>query len=174
VLSRLASAAASAGRMPSQSDSPARVYQPLADVLSQLGKLEAAPPPPTSQLNPWRGHSCLPRRQSCRRTVRQEGGARTQPAALPDQPVVLGVASNPEPKHPIGNFDANCPMVQSDSGRPERTNSLEVERWIPRVCFQLGECSVCQLLNRGRKRPLCLPEFRRGVVIHSFVESPAS
>jgi hypothetical protein len=43
VLSRLASAAASAGRMPSQSDSPARVYQQLAEVLAQLGKPEDVP-----------------------------------------------------------------------------------------------------------------------------------
>jgi hypothetical protein len=44
VLSRLASAAASVGRMPAQSDSPARVYQQLADVLGQLGKLEEVSP----------------------------------------------------------------------------------------------------------------------------------
>jgi len=45
---------------------------------------------------------------------------------------------------------------------------------MPRIYFQLGECFVGKLLNSRWKCPISFPEFRRGVVNHSFVERPSS
>jgi len=68
------------------------------------------------------------------------------------------VAADPEPQHSAGHLDANGPMVQPDSGRPESVDFLEVQRRVPGVGFQLGECPVGEGLNVGGKRPVMDPE----------------
>ena len=87
-------------------------------------------------------------------------------ASPQDKPVVVGVASDPEPQHSAGHLDPNCPMVQPDSGRPEPADFLEVQRRVPGIGFQLGECPVGEGLYVGRKRPVMDPETRGHMMRH--------
>jgi hypothetical protein len=91
---------------------------------------------------------------------------------LADQPVVLGVWTDPKPHDSSRGLDADRTVMGADSRRPEATNFLEVKRWISRVPFQLLEAPVRETLNRNGKRAIALPELRRCVVIQSLVVVP--
>jgi hypothetical protein len=44
-----------------------------------------------------------------------------------DKRVILGMASDPEPEHAIGDVNSKRPIVEADAGRPQSVNLLEVE-----------------------------------------------
>ncbi len=46
---------------------------------------------------------------------------------LCQQPVVVGVAANPEPENAVRQFDAQGTIVQPDADRPEPPDFLEVQ-----------------------------------------------
>jgi hypothetical protein len=51
----------------------------------------------------------------------------------PKEPVILGVAPDPEPNDLAFPFGGKGRMVKSDSRRPDPADALDVERRVPRV-----------------------------------------
>lgn len=55
---------------------------------------------------------------------------------LAKQPIVVGMAANPEPHKPVWHFDGESTVVDADPRRPEPANLLEVKGWMPGSCFR--------------------------------------
>jgi hypothetical protein len=60
----------------------------------------------------------------------QSGIADTAVPPLADDPIIIGVASNPKPQHAIWQLHADCAIVQADTSGPELVDSLKMQRWM--------------------------------------------
>lgn len=70
---------------------------------------------------------------------------------LPNQPVVLSMGADPKPDDAVGSIHADRSIVQSDSGRPEPTNVLEMERRVCRVGFEQVKGTIGLFANLSGK-----------------------
>ena len=95
--------------------------------------------------------------------------------ALTDQPVVLRVRSDPEPMHATEHGHAQRPVVQPHTNTVEATigDSLEVQRRVRRLKFELCVVPPGQGLNLGGQRVQALPEALRCGVLQSSRTDPA-
>src|SRR2546426_10833856 len=88
--------------------------------------------------------------------------------------VVVGMGTDPEPHKPVLRFDGQGAIVGPHSGRPEATDLLEVERWVPRILFQTRIGLIGKLLDIQRQRPVGRPEIGRCVVSQRGLVLPAA
>jgi len=93
---------------------------------------------------------------------------------LGEQPIVVGMAADPEPDEPVGRFGRECAVVSSHSGRPEPADLLEVKRRVPRILFQACIRLIGELPNLGRQGSILRPEVGRRVVSQRGVVLPAA
>ena len=93
---------------------------------------------------------------------------------LAKQPIVVGMAANPEPNEPVWRFGRKCAVVSSHSSRPERADLLEVKRRVPRILFQVSIRLIGEIPNLGRQGPIQRPEVGRGVMSQRGVVLPAA
>ena len=91
-----------------------------------------------------------------------------------EQPIVVGVAADPEPDDPIGRFGAVCPIVHADASRPELPYLLEAKRGMPGIPFQKFERAIGEIPNLGRQGPIGRPEVGRRVMGQRGVVLPAA
>ena len=73
------------------------------------------------------------------------------PSAPIQQPVVLGVAANPEPDEFVGAANGERAVTTAYPHRPETADRLEVERRMPWVRLEQGEVLVRDGLDSARK-----------------------
>jgi len=66
---------------------------------------------------------------------------------LADQPLVLFMRSNPEPKNTLARINSEGTKVRTDSHGPVFANTLEMKRWMLRVRFQQLIIVSCELLK---------------------------
>lgn len=97
-----------------------------------------------------------------------------QTASTADKLIILGMRSDPEPDELLISLDSQCPVVQSNPGRPEATDTTKVQRGMPWVGPKQGERRIGQLLDRLRQLVVEGPESGGGSVIHRSVQSPSS
>jgi hypothetical protein len=50
--------------------------------------------------------------------------------------LVFVMAANPNPNEVFAIFDSKCPVSNACTNRPEISNFLEMERWMPGVGFE--------------------------------------
>ena len=94
---------------------------------------------------------------------------------LAKQPIVVGMAANPEPDEPVWRFGTECAVVSSShSGRTEPADLLEVKRRVPRILFQARIRLIGELPNLGRQGSIQRPEVGRRVVSQRGVVLPAA
>ena len=67
------------------------------------------------------------------------------------QPIVVGMATNPEPDEAIRCFDGQSAVVSTDPSRPEPADLLEVKGRMPGVLLQAGVGLIRQRANFGRQ-----------------------
>lgn len=79
-------------------------------------------------------------------------------AGSAQQPVVVGVGADPEPKAVIVPPDAERAMMEADTGRPEAADALETKRGMMRVILQEREVLVRQPPNFRLKPVVMRPE----------------
>ncbi len=91
-----------------------------------------------------------------------------------DEPVVVGVAADPEPQDAVVNFHAQCPVGQPDAGGSEAANLLEVQRRVLRIAFQESEILIGKFLDRLGEDVVAGPKFGRGGVPHKSEHLPAA
>jgi hypothetical protein len=72
--------------------------------------------------------------------------------SLAKQPIVVGVAANPEPDEPVRRFDRERAVVSADASRPELSHLLEVKRRVPRILLQARVRLVGGVANLRRQR----------------------
>ena len=65
-------------------------------------------------------------------------------------------------------------IVQSDASRPSVTNLLESDGRMTWVGFEKLEVLIGKLTNRNGQLPVVEPKLRRGEVVQSGVQRPAS
>lgn len=92
---------------------------------------------------------------------------------LAKQPIVVGMAANPEPDKPIRCFDREGAIVSTDASRPEATYFLEVKRWVSRVLLQAGVGLIGEIPNLLWEGPVERPEIRGRVMYQMGVVLPA-
>lgn len=66
---------------------------------------------------------------------------------LAKQPIVVGMAANPEPDEPVRRFDREGAVVSADPSRPEPPNLLEVKRGMPRILVQVRVGLIGEIPN---------------------------
>lgn len=91
---------------------------------------------------------------------------------LANDPVVLRVWTNPEPQRAVRCGHADRAIVQPDTHRPEPSDLLEMQRWMPSIGLQQRVILVCQLPDFLGKFRVQRPEFWRGVMVQSCLNSP--
>jgi len=89
-----------------------------------------------------------------------------------DNPVVVGVASYPEPKDTVRYVHAQCAIRDADASRNEVTDFLEVKRGMCRILFEQSEILSGEFLNMLWQRGEAVPEVGRGVMLQSSVDLP--
>ena len=77
---------------------------------------------------------------------------------LIDKFVVFAVRSDPEPYNSIRSGNAQSPISESDTYRPETVYLFEVQRRMTRVAIKEIEVGVRQLLDRWWKSGVALPK----------------
>ena len=87
---------------------------------------------------------------------------------LTKQPIVVGMAANPEPDEPVCRFDCESAVVSSDPSRPEPAALLEVKCGVPRVLLQarvrlIGESRAAGIGITPRNREMRDESERRGL-----------
>ena len=87
---------------------------------------------------------------------------------LTKQPIVVGMAANPEPDEPVCRFDCESAVVSSDPSRPEPAALLEVKCGMPRVLLQarvrlIGESRTAGIGITPRNREMRDESERRGL-----------
>jgi hypothetical protein len=70
---------------------------------------------------------------------------------LAKQPIVVGMAANPEPDESVWRFDREGAVVSSNPSRPEAADLLEVKRGMPGVLFQARVRLIGEIPNLGRQ-----------------------
>ena len=90
------------------------------------------------------------------------------------QPIVVGVATDPEPHETVRRLDGEGAVVSSDSSGPEASCLLELKRWIPRILLEAIVCLISKTLHLRRQRPVGGPEIGGGVMDQSRVVLPAA
>ena len=67
---------------------------------------------------------------------------------------------DPKPMYAPGHGEAECTVIETDSNAMKSTicNSLEMQRWMIEISFDLREISVRQGLNFGRQCVEALPK----------------
>ena len=65
-------------------------------------------------------------------------------------------------------------VMQADTGRPNAANLLEPDGWVTWIGLEELEVFVGEFANRLGKLAVVEPEFRRGEVVQSGVQRPAS
>lgn len=98
---------------------------------------------------------------------------RTADALSAEQPVVVGVSSNPEPHEVVASFDGECAIVTSGANRPEPANLLQLERRMAKVLVEVCVRLVRKLLDILWQRLVARPEVGRRVVSQRRVVLPA-
>jgi hypothetical protein len=87
--------------------------------------------------------------------------------------VVFRVGSDPKPQKTIGYLDGKSAVVQTDAGRPDRVELLQLKGRMSRITFEKRKGLVCGLLDVAGQPPVARPEVRRGVMPHNSVDCPA-
>jgi len=90
-----------------------------------------------------------------------------------DQMIVIGVGADPEPNEVVSILDRQRSVVQPDSNRPERPDSLEVERSVLRIRFEEFETAVGRLAHQHGQASIAAPKPRAGDVLQMPVQRPA-
>lgn len=67
---------------------------------------------------------------------------------LAKQPIVVGMAANPEPNQTVRCFDGEGAVVSADASGPEPAYLLEVKRWVPWILLQTRVSLIGELPNR--------------------------
>jgi hypothetical protein len=70
--------------------------------------------------------------------------------SLTDDPVVVSVASDPEPQHPAYDFDTKRPVRKTDTRREETSHPLELQGWMTGIVLQQLEVLVRKITDRSR------------------------
>ena len=70
---------------------------------------------------------------------------------LAKQPIVVGMAANPEPNESIWRFDREGAVAASHPSRPEPADLLEVKRGMPGVLLEARERLIGEIPNLGRQ-----------------------
>jgi hypothetical protein len=91
---------------------------------------------------------------------------------LAKQPIVVGMATNPEPDEPVRRFDRERAVVSADASRPELAHLLEVKRRM-RILLQARVCLVGEIPNLQRQGSVEGPEVGRRVMGQIGVVLPA-
>lgn len=86
-------------------------------------------------------------------------------AQLADQSIIFGVWSNPEPHDTFRPVVRQHPVVQTDAGRPEAANPLEVERRVIRVQLQQSKVLVRKITHLFWQSIVEPPKPGRGEVL---------
>ncbi len=68
---------------------------------------------------------------------------------LAEDPVILFVRSDPKPQDAIGRLHSDCSMRQANANGPVLTNTLEMKRWMVRICLQQLIVVTRELLKFG-------------------------
>jgi len=71
--------------------------------------------------------------------------------SLGKQPIVVGMAANPEPDEPVCHFDCESAVASSDPSGPEPADLLEVKCGMPRIMLQAGVRLIGEIPNLGRQ-----------------------
>ena len=66
---------------------------------------------------------------------------------LPEQPVVVGMPADPEPKEIALVFHGHGAVMDADTDRPEASDLLEMQRWMAGILAQHGIAAVGQTLH---------------------------
>ena len=68
---------------------------------------------------------------------------------LLNEVIILGVASDPEPKHAVWKRHAKCSIMEADADAAIATmvDELELKGWVTRVLLQQRIVSARKLLN---------------------------
>lgn len=82
----------------------------------------------------------------------------SRPRALAEDPVVIGVVSDPEPDEAVFRLDGQCPVVGSDACGPVGADLLQADRRMMGICLEQGKCFIGELLNLGGQRMVTRPE----------------
>ena len=83
------------------------------------------------------------------------------------EPVVLCVATYPNPLNATRCINADSAIVQADADRPKFFNALQLQRRVARIGFQQLVIFVGECLNVRWKFMVVLPIIRRSVVLQS-------
>ena len=92
--------------------------------------------------------------------------------ALANQRIVLGVRSDPEPEHAIGNVHTEYPIVIADAHGAKTRDLLEMEGWMPRIGLQEREILVREALDLDWQRPVAPPELSGSMMRQSVRDCP--
>jgi hypothetical protein len=66
---------------------------------------------------------------------------------LPEQPVVVGMSTDPEPDHIAIVFYGHGTVMDTDMDRPETSHLLEMQRGMTGILAQQGITAVSQTLH---------------------------
>ncbi|HVW08945.1 MAG TPA: hypothetical protein VHC90_10200 [Bryobacteraceae bacterium] len=66
-----------------------------------------------------------------------------------DEAVILRMGADPEPEHPIRNFNADRPVVQPNPNGPKSARFLEMKGWMPRIAQKKSESPVGKFSNES-------------------------
>ena len=133
-------------------------FLPPGRILKTSPSLRTVAPPPVA-LHPLpepcgaliSSDSFLPQfpvRGSSELTIRRYKPAQKQPCPSGYEPVVVGMAADPEPQYAIVNFHAERSVRQPNADGSETANLLEVERGVVRIALQQSEILIGKLLDR--------------------------
>ena len=70
---------------------------------------------------------------------------------LANQPIVVGMATDPKPHEAIRSFGRECAVVTSYPCGPEAANLLELKRGIPRILLETLVCLIGEFLHLRRQ-----------------------
>ena len=93
---------------------------------------------------------------------------------LAEQPIVVGMASNPEPDEPIWHFDGQRAVAGADPCRPEAADFLEMKGWMPGILLQPHVRLIGEILHVRRQGAIERPEVGRRVMSQRGVVLPAA
>lgn len=83
------------------------------------------------------------------------------------------MASNPEPKNAIRQYNADRTVMQAHPRRPKPTCLLEMQGRVVGILFEQCERFIGQFLDLLGERMVTGPESRRRLVDHKSVALPA-
>jgi hypothetical protein len=88
--------------------------------------------------------------------------------------IVSSVWTDPIPEDSIGMVLAESTVMESNAGRPNAPDLFKTDRGMAGIGLEELEVFVGEVADRLRQFPVMSPEFRRGEMLQSDVQRPAS